>query len=305
MTMSTALRPSVRAALSELIDYAGLFPPAELPINAAEREYQAARAGPQAWMLARFIVPASTLVASLDSLRGPFSVIVDDELDALESVTALRERGAPIEAVEIPLRKSSLPLRKTLSTGSVVDALSLLDADIAIAGLGELRVFVEIPRAEGWVQALPAAMSFLFRAHLCAKLRCGGSTSEAFPSVDEVAQFVRTAAQAQVPFKATAGLHHPVRHLDAAGGFTMHGFLNILAAAAFAPRVDDETLRRIVAEEEAGAFTFDDGSFAWRDLRIGASELEEARRRAFVAYGSCSFAEPVEDLIAMGVLRPT
>jgi hypothetical protein len=97
-------------------------------------------------------------------------------------------------------------------------------------------------------------------------------------------------------------LHHPVRHVDAATGFTMHGFLNILAAAALAPRLDTAALARVVAEEDATAFTFDDASFSWRDQRIGVDELERTRRQAFVAYGSCSFAEPIEDLCALGVL---
>ncbi|HEY6326505.1 MAG TPA: hypothetical protein VIW73_08370, partial [Candidatus Cybelea sp.] len=114
--------------------------------------------------------------------------------------------------------------------------------------------------------------------------------------------FILAANNARVPFKATAGLHHPVRRLDAAGGFMMHGFLNLLAAAALAARVDSNTLRRIVAEEDPSAFRFDDDSFAWRDERIGIDDLTQARRAAFVAYGSCSFSEPIGDLSALGIL---
>jgi hypothetical protein len=90
--------------------------------------------------------------------------------------------------------------------------------------------------------------------------------------------------------------------MDEATGFTMHGFLNILAAAGLARRVERETLVRIVAEEDPGAFSFDDGAFAWRSESIGLVELERTRNELFASYGSCSFTEPVEDLVALGVL---
>ena len=82
----------------------------------------------------------------------------------------------------------------------------------------------------------------------------------------------------------------------------MHGFLNMLAAAALAPRADFETLQRVVAEEEPSAFQFEAEGLRWRDERIGAEALKAARHRAFVAYGSCSFNEPVDDLTALGIL---
>jgi hypothetical protein len=117
-----------------------------------------------------------------------------------------------------------------------------------------------------------------------------------------VGEFIAAAANAGVAFKATAGLHHPVRHVDPATGFTMHGFLNILAAAALAPRLDRETLLRVVAEEDPAAFTFDDTSLRWRDERVELDAIARLRRDAFVSYGSCSFSEPIEDLTALGIL---
>src|SRR5580700_4575401 len=117
-------------------------------------------------------------------------------------------------------------------------------------------------------------------------------------------RFVAAASDARTPFKATAGLHHPVRRLDRATGFMMHGFLNLLAAAALAPRVPRETLTAIIAEEDPGAFAFDDTAFAWRDQRVCIAELQTARRSAFVSYGSCSFDDPVEDLTALNLLPP-
>lgn len=294
MATSTALRPSVRAAFAGLIDYAGLFPPAQLSIAAAQAEYEAAHRGPHAWMLGRFIVSAP-LVATWSDVKLPFSVIVDAEPDALERLAALAAKSAQIESLEIPLPKN-------ISANEVAGTIGRLGADIAIAGLGEVPTFVELPRGEHWLGSLPVSMNSLARAELGGKLRCGGVTADAFPTVAEVAAFIVAARGANVAFKATAGLHHPIRHRDPASGFMMHGFLNLIAAAALAPRVDAATLQRIIAEEEPNAFIFDDASFSWKSERIDVTELTATRNDAFVAYGSCSFSEPVEDLSALGLL---
>ena len=114
--------------------------------------------------------------------------------------------------------------------------------------------------------------------------------------------FVVAAAAERVPFKATAGLHHPVRHLNAPSGFTMHGFLNLLCASTFAGRADTATLRSIVADESPASFTLNQDGLAWRDLRASDEEIAAARQHGFVAYGSCSFSEPVEDLTNLSML---
>jgi len=121
-----------------------------------------------------------------------------------------------------------------------------------------------------------------------AKLRCGGRS---IPTVSELAAFVRAARGHGVPFKATAGLHRAIR------SGANHGFLNLLAAVAF-PGEEEQAL----TETEAGAFRLDGDHFAWRDRRAAADELEALRRLLFVAIGTCSFAEPVSELRALGML---
>jgi hypothetical protein len=302
MTTSTALRASVRAAFAALIDYAGLFPPAKLPMAQARAEYESGHAGPQAWMLGRFIVPATSLLDTADDIDAPLSVIADGTVDLFERLAAMRASGLRIEALEIPIANSISPLRTVLSADEILDVTGELEADIATVGLREIPVFVEIPRTPPWWPMLPAVMSALGRMQLRAKLRCGGVTADAFPSIAEVADFIAAAADAGVAFKATAGLHHPVRHVDPVTGFTMHGFLNILAAAALAPRIDRQALRSVIAEEDAAAFAFDDTSFNWRAQRVELDAIARCRRDAFVSYGSCSFSEPIEDLTALRML---
>lgn len=303
MTSSTGTTASARAAFTALVDYAGLFPPAELAPADARREYAAAREGPHAWMLGRYIVTAALAAdAAADALR--LSVIVDPDAAAFAHVAELRRSGAALEALEIPLAKSVSPMREQLSAAEILDAVGAIDADLTTTGLRDLPAYLEIPNASPWRERLGETLSALARFGLRGKFRCGGITAGAFPSVDDVARFIEEACGANVAFKTTAGLHHPVRHVDPATGFTMHGFLNVLAAAAFAGRVDRATLTRIVAEEEAGAFEFDAGGFAWREQRIAAPALARTRADRFVGYGSCSFTEPVEDLIALRILPP-
>ena len=135
------------------------------------------------------------------------------------------------------------------------------------------------------------------RAHqLGAKLRCGGLSADAFPSDETVAQFIRGCRDHGVAFKATAGLHHPFRTRDEEIGVLQHGFVNLLAATA----MDD--VEEIIAETDADAFSIGADELRWRDLRVSREQVEELRG-LFTAFGSCSFTEPVEDLVAHRVLH--
>jgi hypothetical protein len=312
MSTSTALAPSARAAFGALVDYAGLFPPAKLAMADAVAEYDAARHGPHAWMLGRFVVPASRLAELIEAIgtRDAFalSVIVDAEADprrwfgsAQRSLGAIA--GYRVSGPKIRIEALEAPLPPLLSQRETYDAaLGQFAGLVARAGLRDLEVYAEWPRDDRWHELLPAAMTAAARSRLGAKIRCGGVTADAFPSVADVAAFLDAAATEHVPFKATAGLHHPVRHHNAEAGVTMHGFLNLLAAATLAHRVSRETLEQILAEEDPAAFHFDDESMAWRDDRVALDDIAAARRDDFVSYGSCSFSEPVEDLTALAIL---
>jgi hypothetical protein len=161
-------------------------------------------------------------------------------------------------------------------------AVEFVETRSAVAVPDGVRVFTEVRPGD----PLPATD---------AKIRCGGET---FPSVDELAAFVVACRDAGKPFKATAGLHHPLRTP------TRHGFLNLLAAAVFgfAFELDERDLAALLAEEDPAAFALDDAEFRVHGRRAGAGAITAARQELFVAYGSCSFGEPVEDLRALGFL---
>ena len=127
----------------------------------------------------------------------------------------------------------------------------------------------------------------------------------AFPPIADVATFLRACKKAGVAFKATAGLHHPLRCVkpltyapDAPTG-TMHGFLNVFLAAALLDHADE-----ILREEHPDAFAFDDDGASWRGHRV-STELARDEPRLRDVVGSCSFEEPIGDLRALVGCRAT
>jgi hypothetical protein len=299
--------PAVRAGLAQLVDYAGLFPPAKLEMAAAHAEYNAARRGPFAWMLGRFIVPASRIAEMLsvpaDGYPLDLSVIVDAGSDprtwlsalqtTFENLARLRSGEARVRITALEAALPPLPTQRETYDASIGQFAAALKQ----AGLGDVPVFVELPRDARWRSELNLALYALARHRLGAKLRCGGVVPQAFPSAQEVAEFLALAVgEYKLPMKATAGLHHPLYHRDEQLGVMMHGFLNLLAAATFARQgVSAAELQSVVETQDA------------QRVRPGAEALPEealraARDGSFIAYGSCSFAEPVHDLQALGIL---
>lgn len=181
----------------------------------------------------------------------------------------------------------------------------LTDADEPRAAVLEAKrvvratrpVYCEVPIAD--LDAVKQAGGF-------AKLRTGGVKPEAIPAVADVAAFLVACAERLLPFKATAGLHHPVRAMQAltydadAPRATMHGFLNVFLAAVFAWH-GDRDLEPVLAETDPAAFRFDDRAH-WRDRSLAAEQVRDARLHFAHSFGSCSFDEPVRDLESLGLL---
>lgn len=289
----TASAP-IAAAFSSLVDYAGLYPPAALALVDAAAEYETARAGTYAWMLGRFVVPSSRAVEAAAGFAEPaaLAVVIDGPL---EDVAEMRARGVGALEVPLPALKAA---RDTYD--AAIGQFAALRAKLA---LDDLPAYVEIPRDKRWKESLVSVSRSLARHKLYAKLRCGGTTIEAFPTCAEVAWFLVAMAEEGVAFKATAGLHHPIRRTDPATGFPMHGFVNLLTASLLACAGDCAAVEEALADEDAAAFAFEGAHLRWRSHRFDAAQIAQTRRTGFVGYGSCSFAEPVADLTGMRVLE--
>lgn len=142
-----------------------------------------------------------------------------------------------------------------------------------------------------------------------AKLRTGGLTPDAIPSPEFLADFLLQAAAMHVPFKATAGLHHPVRSehplsYDASSPrAVMHGFLNVFLAAAFAWHgAAREQVLDVLNETDPHSFQFLNHEVFWRGRRLTNADIASARRDFGHSFGSCSFEEPIADLRQLELL---
>lgn len=152
-----------------------------------------------------------------------------------------------------------------------------------------------------------ALLDAVKQAGCFAKIRTGGLKPEAIPTPSAVAAFILACAQRRLPFKATAGLHHPLRAMHPltyeadAPQAVMHGFLNVLMASAFA-WYGEKQIEPIVAEMDPTAFSFDERSH-WRNKSLDVSQIRQARLSFMHSVGSCSFDEPVHDLKQLGLFR--
>ena len=302
---------AMHAFLDELIDYAGLFPPARLDMKPAVDSYARHRGGALHAVLGRFIVPISRIeefeVAASSLL--PVVPAIEDEAQAPElwGVSALVSSAEDLDSVRADLETIEAFNDRHTEVGAgaaIIDTIELKagsgEAVDAVLDLldDELYPYFELDHRTD-VRGTIAAIAGLDGG---AKIRTGGLDPEAHPSVDEVAAFIEACRMAGVPFKATAGLHHPVRAHQESVGARQFGFLNIFLGAAMlhAGRIDGGGLRKLLAEEEPSAFGCEEAGISWRDVTIDVESLAEARSRFAHSYGSCSFDEPTDELREMG-----
>jgi hypothetical protein len=228
---------SLGALLANLIDYAGLYPPAALPLPEVIANYERYLLSREAWMLNRLVLPMARLGEVQLGEKWRVTLLVDGEPGPLPP---------PIETLETKGgRRLSLPTYCDVPLDQLQD------------GYAKIRT--------------------------------------ANPSSENLAEFLCAAAARRLPFKATAGLHHPI-HSD------LHGFLNVFVGAAFAwSGMDLATVTRLLNETDPQAFEFRDDGLRWRDSRISTPEVKQSRRDFAHSFGSCSFEEPIHHLRALGL----
>ncbi len=303
----TTLIPDARVVLfGGLIDYAGLYPPASLDMAGAVAGYRAARDSTEGWIVNRFLCPTSRLdelaghlVATMEAGERPWPVAATFDLDPGPSAAGAAAFHAEMEpAASIVLAEARLP------PDADRDAVARIFTTAASIN-GTVVPFLEVPRGISLPAAVTAIAGVAAEARRVggAKLRCGGPTPDAFPSTHEVAEFIIACTETGIPFKTTAGLHHPIRHHDGDLRVMRHGFVNLLTAAIAARAGAGQlTVEAIINDTDPHAFDVTFGGIEWRGERIGSDAVEETRRDGFIAYGSCEFDEPVDDLAALGYL---
>jgi hypothetical protein len=299
------IRPPLRSLLAGLIDYAGLFPPAALDMRAAVKKFAQHRQTPHALMLARFVVPASRLeefaverAKIRDASRWGLSVLLGEDIDdARARVDAFTAGSSHLGVIDSAEYRPG----------------SYSELGVAGAVFGGIDTFFELPHSSDpapWMAAVRATQS-AGGALRGAKIRTGGVTPDLIPSCVEVARFLAAARDAGLPFKATAGLHHPLRgeypltYEDDSPTATMHGFLNVFLAAAalHAGRLDQDGAQRLLEETDGNNFHLARRGVSWKGREIPELGLAASRDRFAISFGSCSFDEPVHDLETMGWLE--
>ena len=254
-----------RAFMEGLIDYAGLFPPARLDLETAIRKFIRYRAGPDAWMLERFIIPASRLTELLPyheelavGTSGPvgFSVLLsggggangacDNLQKEIEEILVFQDRQGPSCRIDVLETRLPVETAEASEAERTTEYLRSLDTLLRKSGLDGVELFLEVPpgslsisSVESAIQGIAdlgktgtAGKGAVIRAGF--KLRCGGLERENIPKPDLVARVLVECRDQGTPLKCTAGLHHPIRHHDAGLDAMVHGFFNVFGAGILA-----------------------------------------------------------------------
>lgn len=276
--------------LRGLFDYAGLYPPASLSARSAANNYLEYRDGRRSWALGRFIVNLDRIeelrsVAG-DSFRQMRLSVVATEKSDWDSLAAQIRNGARVETVEIKCDPAEIER-------------------VASRIPGGLTSYFEI----GMDGARSGALKELAGRGARAKIRMGGVVLDAFPPVADVGQMIAELAALRLPFKATAGLHHPVRarrpltYQPQSPQGVMHGFVNLCCAAAMLYFGGDRRDAQALLEEQDGsAWRLSPDVIQWRNRSLTAAQMGEMRERFLISIGTCSFEEPIDDLESLGWL---
>ncbi len=299
--MTRPIQQSLRTLLTNLVDYAGLFPPAKLDMAATVANYASYLGSDDAWALGRLIVPASRL-DEFEQHAGPCLPTGDDDtpwqLTALVGYDSLDDdlqRLAEFnEAYADRAQALVIELRAT-SADEIDDALDRIPDHVF--PFFEIAV-TDDPR--GLIAAIAGSDAG-------AKVRTGGVAADAYPSPEQLARFIAACASAGVPFKATAGLHHPLRHFSEAVGTHEFGFLNVFTAGILArtTAIDEQALAAVLVDESPASFDFGDEQLKYGDRTLGVGAIRDAREKFAISYGSCSFTEPLADLRSLNLLAAT
>jgi len=270
--------------LARLIDDAALFPPGNATMPDAVRGHLEARSGPHAGLVGLFLCPASRLpdlIAELIKAKPAkpvaLSLVIDTGLGGVPKAVSIVESRSEL----LSLRMVEMPASADVDDVWLERVSEFVPEDV-------IRVVEPRRGAPEWLDGVRKVAE-----HGCwPKIRCGGLTNEAFPSVDEVADFLAVASTLGVPFKATAGLHHAVRHVNPETGRTHHGFLNLLVATA----------RALCGRDVREALACTDAAALADEAKSLSEEAAHAVRGVFASYGSCSLSEPIADMQELGLL---
>lgn len=271
--------------LRQLLDDAAVFPPGSATLADALDAHREHRTAWYADLVGPLLVPASQVKTLSGMLRPGETITVGVIADAPELADLFRPLTPPglvVNQVEAPVARRG------------EDPQPALGRFIELLRRHEFTGYAEVPLAWGLLAALDTiAQARAGGLDIAAKFRTGGLAAELFPTPMELAAVIAACVQRQLPFKLTAGLHHAIRHGDPETGFTHHGFLNVLAAVCLA---DDGAEVADIAAVLASTQPL--------TLIEAVRPFKPDPRPYWVAFGTCSIAEPVADLLQLSLIGP-
>lgn len=311
---------SLRTLLLQSLDFAGLFPPASLPMAQASAIFLRERAPQATGLLARFVCPVTKLgelaaatpagsppmpVAAIlrgGKTAGEFLANLEADLSGLATLPASGGDAFVADTLEVRIPADALPVVTLRKVTAAIIALLARQPGKA------RQLYLEIAPSPALAEQLAqmaeagATLRDTTGISLGYKLRTGGSDAASVPSVPYVSAAIVAAHTHKLAMKCTGGLHYPLHGKHAGANHALHGFINLLAAAALAHnrQVPAETLETVLSEEQATAFAFGPESLRWRDLTLTAAELASARNQLLGSFGSCYTDTPLAELRRLG-----
>lgn len=296
--------------MESLIDYAGLFPPSELPFDDAISNYKLYFSSSDSWILNRFICPISKLNNLLPHLSDfttekplHLSVLLTGNFQDDKYINKFHEELSTIKTFEDQYgdvcKIKSLEAKIDTQNNNLNDILNILSTSIESLD-NSVEIFLEPIITDFSTISNQISTSNIKNIQL--KLRCGGIVPEAFPSSKTIASALSFCKKNNVKLKFTAGLHHPIRHFDEEIGTKMHGFVNVFGSALlfYTGTIDETNLIEALEDENPHNFAFKNTSFSWKNNSLPVNAIVDLREEALLSYGSCSFNEPRDDLKDLG-----
>jgi hypothetical protein len=301
---------AIRALLSKIIDYAGLFPPSSLSLSETLRNFRRYLDGPTNWLVGKIVLPSALLTkidaTQLDQFTNLPVTIVARQVMARQSwLTALGDDVLKARSFATDRPQVAMGAFEVLLPEDVECRTGLMELLKSASSILETHpTYFEVPagpRFNDRLALLGDCLSGLENRSWGLKLRTGGTKPEQFPPLNTVARAILLSRSARIPLKFTAGLHHPIRHWDEGLQTAMHGFINVLLGGilAHAHKLSSVELTKILEEQDPTRFWFHETDLGWGGLTVSVKATEEFRQ-SITGFGSCSVEEPWDDLQALG-----
>ena len=240
---------SLKLFLTKLIDYAGLFPPANLNLIPALKNYRTYIECEDHWIISQFIIPVNELEnisdSEMENFNNKFQLDLSilsgnlfDDIEKLKSFKCKYSNKIAFSGLETRIGKIEEFQELISSTNFTINNENL-----------NLATFFELHYGDDWVENMQIAVKTISdfnknnQSNFGFKLRCGGIKADMFPEPTFVANAIIHCIKYDVPMKFTAGLHHPIRHHSSEYDTEMHGFINMFCASTFAstfPKPENE-----------------------------------------------------------------